>query len=44
MIVNAVEKLDTELERSLVAVKQVSGGSVTTSFLVEGVAFKKTFS
>lgn len=29
---------------SLIGVKKVAGGSVTESFLVKGVAFKRTFS
>lgn len=43
MLVNAVLKLDTQMNKDLIGVKQVSGGSVTESFLVDGVAFKKTF-
>jgi T-complex protein 1 subunit eta len=44
MVVNAVEHLESDLDRSLIGIKKVTGGSVTDSFLVEGVAFKKTFS
>lgn len=44
MIVKAVTTLDKDLDLSLVGIKKVSGGSVTDSFLVDGVAFKKTFS
>lgn len=45
MVVKAVELLDDQLlDKSLIGVKQVTGGSVTESFLVDGVAFKKTFS
>ena len=45
MVVSAVEKLDTNLlDKDLVGIKQVIGGSVKDSFLVDGVAFKKTFS
>jgi T-complex protein 1 subunit eta len=44
MIVDAVLRLDAELDRTLVGIKHVAGGSVTNSFLVDGVAFKKTFS
>jgi T-complex protein 1 subunit eta len=44
MIVTAVEKLENDSEKSLIGMKKVTGGSVTDSFLVEGVAFKKTFS
>jgi T-complex protein 1 subunit eta len=40
-----VEVLDTDLlDKDLVGMKLVSGGSITDSFLVDGVAFKKTFS
>jgi len=28
----------------MIGIKKITGGSVTDSFLVEGVAFKKTFS
>merc|ERR1719353_2875891 len=42
---DAVGCLDTNLlDLSLIGVKKVQGGSVSDSFLVEGVAFKKTFS
>merc|ERR1719181_2004559 len=45
MVVDAVCCLDTNLlDLSLIGVKKVQGGSVSDSFLVEGVAFKKTFS
>mmetsp|Transcript_16459 Transcript_16459/g.51549 ORF Transcript_16459/g.51549 Transcript_16459/m.51549 type:complete len:583 (-) Transcript_16459:230-1978(-) len=45
MVVDAVEALDpTLLDLSLVGVKKVPGGSVSDSFFVQGVAFKKTFS
>merc|ERR1719231_69097 len=45
MVVDAVCCLDTNLlDLSLIGVKKVQGGSVTSSFLVQGVAFKKTFS
>ena len=45
MVVDAISMLDTELlDLKLVGVKKVAGGSVTQSFLVPGVAFKKTFS
>ncbi|CAM9452048.1 unnamed protein product [Chrysoparadoxa australica] len=44
MVVEAVSTLDQQLlDLSLVGVKKVPGGSVTDSFLVHGVAFKKTF-
>lgn len=45
LVVQAVEKLDTTLlDKDLIGLKMVTGGSVTDSFLVSGVAFKKTFS
>ena len=44
MVVDAVSALDDDLEKHMIGVKQVTGGSVTDSFLVQGVAFKKTFS
>ena len=44
MIVSAVEKLDDFLDKDLIGIKHVTGGSITDSFLVNGVAFKKTFS
>lgn len=44
MIVDAVEKLDADLEKNMIGIKKITGGSVTDSFLVNGVAFKKTFS
>ena len=44
MIVDAVEKLDDYLDKTLIGIKHVTGGSITDSFLVDGVAFKKTFS
>lgn len=45
MIVDAVLSLDAKmLDIKLVGIKKVTGGSVTDSQLVQGVAFKKTFS
>jgi T-complex protein 1 subunit eta len=45
IVVQAVEKLDTNLlDKDLIGIKMVTGGSVTDSFLVNGVAFVKTFS
>jgi T-complex protein 1 subunit eta len=44
MVVKAVESLEADLDKSFIGIKKVTGGSVTDSFLVEGVAFKKTFS
>lgn len=45
MIVDAVSLLDTRLlDKELIGVKNVSGGSIKDSFFVAGVAFRKTFS
>jgi len=45
MCVNALAALDAPaLDLNMVGIKKVTGGSVTESFLVQGVAFKKTFS
>lgn len=44
MVVKAIEHLEADLNQSYIGIKKVTGGSVTDSFLVEGVAFKKTFS
>lgn len=44
MVVNAVEHLESDLNESYIGIKKVTGGSVTDSFLIEGVAFRKTFS
>ena len=44
MVVSAVEKLEESMDKSLIGIKKVTGGSATDSFLVDGVAFKKTFS
>jgi T-complex protein 1 subunit eta len=45
MIVDAVTYLDPELcDIKLVGIKKVTGGSVTESHLIQGVAFRKTFS
>lgn len=45
MVVDAVTLLDPNLcDIKLVGIKKVTGGSVTDSQLVQGVAFKKTFS
>lgn len=44
MVVSAVEKLDDNLDKTLIGVKKVSGGSLGESFVIDGVAFKKTFS
>ena len=45
MVVEAVSALDTAtLDMSLLGIKKVQGGGLRDSFLVSGVAFKKTFS
>jgi T-complex protein 1 subunit eta len=44
MVVDAVEKLEDYMDKSLIGIKHITGGSVHDSFLVDGVAFKKTFS
>ena len=45
LVVSAVEQLGTEsLDKDLIGVKLVTGGSITDSFMVDGVAFQKTFS
>lgn len=44
MVVDAVLSLDDDLDLGLIGIKKVPGGSVTESFLVQGVAFKRTFS
>ena len=44
MVVDAVTYLDTDLcDIKLVGIKKVTGGSVTDSQLIQGVAFRKTF-
>lgn len=45
IVVDAVNQLDPEsLDLSLLGTKKVQGGGLRDSFLVDGVAFKKTFS
>jgi T-complex protein 1 subunit eta len=45
MVVDAVMLLDPTLcDLKLIGIKKVTGGSVTESQLIQGVAFKKTFS
>ena len=44
MVVEAVEKLEGFKDKDLIGIKHVTGGSITDSFLVDGVAFKKSFS
>ena len=44
MIVDSVNMLDADLDLGLIGIKKVTGGSVTESTLIRGVAFEKTFS
>jgi len=44
MVVNAVERLEDYGDKSLIGIKHVLGGSISDSVLIDGVAFKKTFS
>merc|ERR1711981_1054215 len=44
MVVDAVMSLDKLLPLSMIGMKKVPGGSLTDTCLVQGVAFKKTFS
>ena len=44
MVVDAVMSISKELNKEDIGVKKITGGSVTDSFLVQGVCFKKTFS
>jgi T-complex protein 1 subunit eta len=44
MVVDAVMHLSDDLNKSDIGIKKITGGSVTDSFLVEGVCFRKTFS
>lgn len=45
IVVSAVEKLNSEtLDKEMIGVKLVTGGSILDSFFVDGVAFQKTFS
>lgn len=44
MVVDAVLKLDEDLNIDLVGIKKESGGALQDSLLVDGVGFKKTFS
>ena len=44
MVVDAVMLLDDLMPLNMIGIKKVTGGSITDSFLVEGVAFRKTFS
>lgn len=44
MVVDAVMHLSDDLNKDDIAIKKITGGSVTDSFMVEGVCFRKTFS
>lgn len=44
MVVDAVLMLDDLLPLNMIGIKQVQGGALEDSVLVDGVAFKKTFS
>eukprot|EP01071_Lankesteria_metandrocarpae_P014158 Lankesteria_metandrocarpae@DN8161_c0_g1_i1.p1 len=44
LVVRAVGMLDESLDKDLIGIKKITGGSVTDSQLISGVAFKKTFS
>eukprot|EP01114_Cavostelium_apophysatum_P004342 TRINITY_DN1455_c0_g1_i2.p1 TRINITY_DN1455_c0_g1~~TRINITY_DN1455_c0_g1_i2.p1 ORF type:complete len:564 (-),score=194.85 TRINITY_DN1455_c0_g1_i2:30-1721(-) len=44
MIVDAVLKLDADLNLDLIGIKKESGGGLEDSMYIDGVAFKKTFS
>ena len=45
MVVDAVTSINQEtLDKQDIGIKKITGGSVTDSFLVQGVCFKKTFS
>eukprot|EP00244_Chara_vulgaris_P000512 TRINITY_DN1088_c0_g1_i4.p1 TRINITY_DN1088_c0_g1~~TRINITY_DN1088_c0_g1_i4.p1 ORF type:complete len:522 (+),score=127.76 TRINITY_DN1088_c0_g1_i4:269-1834(+) len=44
MVVEAVLSLGVDDSVKMIGIKKVQGGSMTDSFLVHGVAFKKTFS
>eukprot|EP00922_Rhytidocystis_sp_ex-Travisia-forbesii_P037826 GHVS01056336.1.p1 GENE.GHVS01056336.1~~GHVS01056336.1.p1 ORF type:complete len:564 (+),score=104.02 GHVS01056336.1:106-1797(+) len=44
MAVDAVGMLGENRDKEMIGIKQVTGGSCTDSMLIDGVAFKKTFS
>lgn len=44
IVVRTVNMLDDDMDHRAVGIKKVTGGSVTDSMLINGVAFKKTFS
>eukprot|EP00007_Cunea_sp_BSH-02190019_P005662 CAMPEP_0174236364 /NCGR_PEP_ID=MMETSP0417-20130205/5516_1 /TAXON_ID=242541 /ORGANISM="Mayorella sp, Strain BSH-02190019" /LENGTH=528 /DNA_ID=CAMNT_0015314993 /DNA_START=12 /DNA_END=1594 /DNA_ORIENTATION=- len=44
MVVDAVMRLEDDLPLDMIGIKQETGGSMEDSMLIDGVAFKKTFS
>lgn len=44
MVVDAVLKLDDLMPLNMIGIKKVTGGALEESLLIDGVAFKKTFS
>nr|VZI47651.1 unnamed protein product [Spirometra erinaceieuropaei] len=44
LVVDAVKSLDQSLSLKMIGIKKVAGGALEDSMLVNGVAFKKTFS
>jgi T-complex protein 1 subunit eta len=44
MVTDAVLRLDDDLNLDLIGIKKEQGGALQDSYLVDGVAFKKTFS
>lgn len=44
IVVSAVERLEDYMDKSLIGIKHITGGSITDTQLIDGVAFKKTFS
>jgi len=44
MVVDAAMSISEDLNKDDIGIKKITGGSVTDSFLVSGVCFKKTFS
>jgi T-complex protein 1 subunit eta len=44
MVVSAVERLEDYMDKTLIGIKHITGGSITDSMLIDGVAFRKTFS
>ena len=44
MVVDAVLKLDDLMPLNMIGIKKIAGGALEDSMLIDGVAFKKTFS